>query len=125
MLSLCSSLLFYYNTFVLYCIHKRPININSRKKKSFPQFSEEEIELLSTKKPSPSAPPSNEKSLDKRFSKINIKGDKHPDDAESQKKALQNLDQMVKNIYEADLPGMCFLPPPNSRSDGYLQGACK
>lgn len=99
-------------------------NINAIK--YFLQLSEEEVDLLTTKKPSPSAPPSNEKNMDKRFSKINLKASKHPDnDAESQKKALQNLDQMVKNIYEADLPGMCFMPPPSSRSDGHLQGACK
>lgn len=55
--------------------------------------------LLSQKKPSPSAPPSNEKTL-ARASKPNIKNIRLPDEAESQKKALQNLDQMVKNIYD-------------------------
>lgn len=88
------------------------------------QFTEEEIEHLNQNLPSPSAPPATEKNLDKRMSKVNLKAAKYPDDAESQKKALQNLDQMVKNIYDADLPGMCFMPPPNSRSDGFLQGAC-
>lgn len=79
---------------------------------------------MGTKKPSPSAPPSNEKNSDKR--NVKAKGaSKYPDEGESQKQALQNLDQMVKNIYDTDLPGMCFMPPPNSRSDGYLQGACK
>lgn len=86
------------------------------------QFTEEDSSP--SKKPSPSAPPSNEKTLDKRISKANLKGNKYPDEAESHKKALQNLDQMVKDIYETDLPGMCFMPPPSSRSDGYLQGAC-
>jgi hypothetical protein len=85
--------------------------------------------MANMKKPSPSAPPSNEKNPDKRLgTKVNLKGaSKHPDEAESHKQALKNLDQMVKNIYETDLPGMCgfAMPPPNSRSDGYLQGACK
>lgn len=51
--------------------------------------------------------------------------------AESQKKALENLDQMVKSLYDAEIPGMCTFmppPPPNSKSEGnigYLQGACK
>jgi hypothetical protein len=100
--------------------------------------------LLSQKKPSPSAPPSNEK-LHARISKANIKTVRCPDEAESQKKALQNLDAMVKNIYDtgeqinlhcffirksflflSELPGMCsFMPPPNSRSDGCLSStAC-
>jgi hypothetical protein len=99
--------------------------------------------LLSQKKPSPSAPPSNEK-LHARNSKANIKNVRCPDEAESQKKALQNLDAMVKNIYDtgiqinlercfirkvfylSELPGMCsFMPPPNSRSDGCLSStAC-
>lgn len=83
------------------------------------QFTDEEM-ILMQKKPSPSAPPSND---DKR--KANLRGTKFPDEAESQKQALQNLDQMVKNIYDTDLPGMCFMPPPSSRSDGYLAGACK
>lgn len=73
-----------------------------------------------TRNPPPSAPPT-EKG-EKRNGKSNaiVKAD-------NQKKALQNLDQMVKNIYETELPGMCSFmpPPPNSRSDGYLQGACK
>lgn len=87
----------------------------------FPQLNEEE----SPQKPSPSAPPANEKSLEKRNTKTNLNNPKFTDEADSQQKALQNLDQMVKNIYDTDLPGMCFLPPPNSRSDGYLSGACK
>lgn len=85
------------------------------------QFTEEEIENLNQKKPSPSAPPSNEKCVEKHKS---LKGTKFSDDVESQKKALQNLDQMVKNIYDTELPGMCYMPPPSSRSDGYLQAAC-
>lgn len=89
------------------------------------QFTEEEIEHLNQNLPSPSAPPSTDKSLDKRMSKVNLKATKYPSETESQKKALENLDQMVKNIYDADLPGMCFMPPPNSRSDGFLQGACR
>ncbi|CRK99008.1 CLUMA_CG012144, isoform A [Clunio marinus] len=91
------------------------------------QFTEEELALLNSKNPATTATPANEKSLSrkqKRNSKINLKNTKYPDESESQKKALQNLDQMVKNIYETDLPGMCFMPPPSSRSDGYLQGAC-
>lgn len=46
---------------------------------------------------------------------------------DSQRKALDNLDEMVKSIYDTDIPGMCYLPPPpNSKSEGnmgYLQGA--
>ncbi|CAO1381025.1 unnamed protein product [Diamesa hyperborea] len=78
----------------------------------------DEIAMI-TRNPPPSAPPT-EKG-EKRNGKSNaiVKAD-------NQKKALQNLDQMVKNIYETELPGMCSFmpPPPNSRSDGYLQGAC-
>lgn len=59
--------------------------------------------LLSQKKPSPSAPPSNEKTV-ARASKPNLKSIRLPDEAESQKKALQNLDQMVKNIYDTGKP---------------------
>ncbi|ETN63420.1 soluble guanylate cyclase gcy [Anopheles darlingi] len=34
--------------------------------------------------------------------------------------ALEKLDQMVQEIYDADLPGMCFMNPPGSRSDGNI-----
>ncbi|XP_050100553.1 soluble guanylate cyclase 88E isoform X2 [Anopheles aquasalis] len=34
--------------------------------------------------------------------------------------ALEKLDQMVQEIYDADLPGMCFMNPPASRSDGNI-----
>ncbi|XP_053679980.1 soluble guanylate cyclase 88E [Anopheles nili] len=37
-----------------------------------------------------------------------------------QTKALEKLDQMVQEIYDADLPGMCFVNPPASRSDGNI-----
>ncbi|XP_049288276.1 soluble guanylate cyclase 88E isoform X1 [Anopheles funestus] len=37
-----------------------------------------------------------------------------------QTKALEKLDQMVQEIYDADLPGMCFVNPPGSRSDGNI-----
>lgn len=53
--------------------------------------------------------------------------------ADSEKKALENLDEMVKNVYDNDLPGMCWPSPPptqpsNSKSEGnlrYLQNSCK
>ena len=48
--------------------------------------------------------------------------------ADSEKRALENLDEMVKSI-DNDLPGMCWpTPPPNSNSEGnlrYLQTSCK
>ncbi|XP_058115985.1 soluble guanylate cyclase 88E [Anopheles ziemanni] len=40
---------------------------------------------------------------------------------QQQTKALEKLDQMVQEIYDADLPGMCFVnPPTTSRSDGNI-----
>uniref|UniRef100_A0A182JIS4 guanylate cyclase n=1 Tax=Anopheles atroparvus TaxID=41427 RepID=A0A182JIS4_ANOAO len=39
---------------------------------------------------------------------------------QQQTKALEKLDQMVQEIYDADLPGMCFVNPPTSRSDGNI-----
>jgi hypothetical protein len=57
------------------------------------------MDEINKKKPSPSAPPSNEKTV-ARASKSNLKNMRCPEDIESQKKALQNLDQMVKNIYD-------------------------
>jgi hypothetical protein len=72
-------------------------------------------------------PKSDKKGLnEKSILKSNLKGNKF-NQTESQQKALENLDQMVKSIYDTDLPGMCFMPPPNSKSEGnigYLQGAC-
>lgn len=121
------------------------------------QFTDEELLQLNQKKPSPSAPilPKNDSTAmattttttttaqvsktqgfnknnnnnnDKGILKTNLKGNKF-NQVESQKKALENLDQMVKSIYDTDIPGMCFMPPPpNSKSEGnigYLQGACK
>lgn len=57
------------------------------------------MDVISQKKPSPSAPPSNEKAI-ARTSKANLKNIRCPEEIESQKKALKNLDQMVKNIYD-------------------------
>uniref|UniRef100_A0A182PKI3 guanylate cyclase n=1 Tax=Anopheles epiroticus TaxID=199890 RepID=A0A182PKI3_9DIPT len=40
---------------------------------------------------------------------------------QQQTKALEKLDQMVQEIYDADLPGMCFVNSgPGSRSDGNI-----
>jgi guanylate cyclase len=105
---------------------------------------EEEIDLINNKKiPQPSAPiltkndsmttaQINEthgfkNNSEKGILKSNLKGNKFNKE-ESQKKALENLDEMVKSIYDTDIPGMCYLPPPppNSKSEGnigYLQGA--
>ena len=63
------------------------------------QLAEEEMEQENQNIPSPSAPPSNEKGI-ARTSKSNLKNIRCPEEIESQKKAIQNLDQMVKNIYE-------------------------
>jgi hypothetical protein len=64
---------------------------------------------------------------EKGILKSNLKGNKFNQD-DSRKKALENLDQMVKNIYDTtEIPGMCFMPPPNSKSEsniGYLQASC-
>jgi hypothetical protein len=102
------------------------------------KFTDDELVQLNQRKPSPSAPalPKSDGSkinADKGILKSKGKGNKF-NPAESQKKALDNLDQMVKNIYDTDIPGMCGMtafmppPPPNSKSEGnigYLQGACK
>lgn len=40
-----------------------------------------------------------------------------------QNKALEQLDKMMEEFMEADMPGMCplsFAPPPNSRSEGNI-----
>lgn len=40
-----------------------------------------------------------------------------------QNKAFEQLDKMMEEILEHDLPGMCsfnFSPPPNSQSDGQI-----
>ncbi|CAG9804018.1 unnamed protein product [Chironomus riparius] len=111
------------------------------KKQTAGQFMEEEIDLLNTKKkPQPSAPilskndsmttaqnnktQSFKTNCEKGILKSNLKGNKFNKE-ESQKKALENLDEMVKSIYDTDIPGMCYPPPPNSKSEGnigYLQG---
>ncbi|XP_058823747.1 soluble guanylate cyclase 88E [Topomyia yanbarensis] len=39
---------------------------------------------------------------------------------QKQNEALQKLDKMVEEIYETDLPAMCFMSPPISRSDGNI-----
>jgi hypothetical protein len=50
--------------------------------------------------------------------------------ADSEKRALDNLDEMVKSV-DNELPGMCWpmpTPPTNSNSEGnlrYLQTSCK
>ncbi|XP_058454622.1 soluble guanylate cyclase 88E isoform X2 [Malaya genurostris] len=39
---------------------------------------------------------------------------------QKQNEALQKLDKMVEEIYKTDLPAMCFMSPPASRSDGNI-----
>ncbi|XP_055636831.1 soluble guanylate cyclase 88E isoform X2 [Toxorhynchites rutilus septentrionalis] len=39
---------------------------------------------------------------------------------QKQNEALKKLDRMVQEIYETDLPGMCFMNPPSSRSEGNI-----
>lgn len=39
---------------------------------------------------------------------------------QKQSEALKKLDKMVQEIYETDLPGMCFMNPPASRSEGNI-----
>jgi hypothetical protein len=94
------------------------------------KFTDEELLKMNQKKPSAPDLPVNDVahgSMEK--GRIKGKSNKY-NKSESQKKALENLDQMVKSIYDADIPGMCgFMPPPppNSKSEGnigYLQGAC-
>ncbi|KAG5680710.1 hypothetical protein PVAND_010201 [Polypedilum vanderplanki] len=108
------------------------------KKHTAGQFTDEELIQLNQRKPSPSAPalPKNDgtaqsvNKIEKGILKTKGKSNKF-NQVDSQKKALENLDQMVKNIYDTDIPGMCALmtlppPPPNSKSEGnigYLQGA--
>lgn len=43
-------------------------------------------------------------------------------DKENQERALEQLDKMMEDFMDSDLPGMClnFAPPPNSRSDGNI-----
>lgn len=40
----------------------------------------------------------------------------------NQERALEQLDKMMDDFMDNDLPGMClaFAPPPNSRSDGHI-----
>lgn len=43
-------------------------------------------------------------------------------DKDNQERALEQLDKMMEDFMDSDLPGMClnFAPPPNSRSDGNI-----
>lgn len=97
------------------------------------QFTEDELLKLNQRKPSPSAPilqknDSKDPPKDPKERGIMKRGSKFSQ-ADSEKRALENLDEMVKGI-DNDLPGMCWpvsTPPPNSNSEGnlrYLQ-TCK
>lgn len=85
---------------------------------------------LNQQKPSPSAPilqKNDSKDLKKEPKEKGImKRGSRFCQADSEKRALENLDEMVKSI-DSDLPGMCW-PPPSSNSEGnlrYLQTSCK
>lgn len=83
--------------------------------------------VVDMSKPSPSAPPdkSSTNQQQQRDGKIR-KAIKFTEELESQKKALQNLDQMVKEIYENELPGMCYMNQmSNSRSEGFIHNICR
>lgn len=78
---------------------------------------------MNNENPCPSAPPE-KLSKDGKMRKVL----KFSEELESQKQALQNLDQMVKDIYENELPGMCCMPTnqmSNSRSDGFIHNICR
>lgn len=103
------------------------------------QFTDDEILKLNQRQPSPSAPV-----LQKGDSKDSSKGSEKErsimkrgprlSQADSEKRALENLDEMVKNVYDNDIPGMCWpstqqpqQQPSNSKSEGnlkYLQSSC-
>ncbi|XP_062554115.1 soluble guanylate cyclase 88E [Armigeres subalbatus] len=97
------------------------------------QFSEEELDLLSNTTNSPSA----RSFVDHEIKKSNLLSKQQNVSVSEQQKAknrkaklesvqqkqnaaLQKLDKMVQDIYETDLPGMCFMNPPTSRSDGNI-----
>lgn len=107
------------------------------------QFTDDEILKLNQRQPSPSAPV-----LQKSDSKDSSKGSEKDrsimkrgsrfSQADSEKRALENLDEMVKNVYDNDIPGMCWpspsptsqpqQQPSNSKSEGNLrclQNPCK
>lgn len=97
------------------------------------QFSEEEEVLkLNQRKPSPSAPilQKNDSKDSTKDPKDRMKRNSRFSQVDSEKRALENLDEMVKSI-DSDIPGMCWpisTPPPNSHSEGnlrYLQTSCK
>ncbi|XP_039453267.1 soluble guanylate cyclase 88E-like isoform X2 [Culex pipiens pallens] len=105
-----------------------------RKSKSYVpgQFSEEELDLLSNQTTSPSAQSSIEqpeqtkksiligKSQTYEQQKAKSRKAKLESAQQKQNEALQKLDKMVQDIYETELPGMCFMNPPASRSDGNI-----
>lgn len=77
---------------------------------------------MSNLTPSPSAPPDKSSTRDGKIRKAL----KFTEELESQKKALQNLDKMVKEIYENELPGMCYMNQmSNSRSEGFIHNICR
>jgi hypothetical protein len=83
--------------------------------------------------PSPSAPalPKDGKDSPKVNERGIMKRGSRFSQADSEKRALENLDEMVKHVYDEDLPGMCWpqpSKPSNSKSEGnlrYLQTSCK
>ncbi|XP_062716548.1 soluble guanylate cyclase 88E [Aedes albopictus] len=118
------------------CAFSPPPAFRSKSKHYIPgQFSEEELDLLSNTTNSPSAqssidhPDAIKKSnlLSKPqnvsiYDQQKVKNRKAKLDSVQQKQneALQKLDKMVQEIYDTDLPGMCFMNPPASRSDGNI-----
>ncbi|XP_065081718.1 soluble guanylate cyclase 88E isoform X2 [Ochlerotatus camptorhynchus] len=120
------------------CAFSPPPAFRSKSKSYVPgQFSQEELDLLSDT----TNPPSAHSSIDHQetIKKSNLltkaqtvsvggyeqqktKNRKAKLDSVQQKQneALQKLDKMVQEIYDTDLPGMCFMNPPASRSDGNI-----
>lgn len=93
---------------------------------------------LNHRQPSPSAPVLQKNDT----SKLNeakerergiLKFNSRLNQTELEKRALKNLDEMVKGVYDNDLPGMCWpssssSQPSNSKSEGnlrYLQNSCE
>lgn len=105
------------------------------------QFTDDEILKLNQRQP-PSAPvlqKGDSKDSSRRGEKDRsiMKRGSRFSQADSEKRALENLDEMVKNVYDNDIPGMCWpssspstqhQQPSNSKSEGNLiclQNSCK
>ncbi|XP_055602973.1 soluble guanylate cyclase 88E [Uranotaenia lowii] len=123
------------------CAFSPPPGFRSKSKSFIPgQFTQEELDLLSNTTNSPSAQSSIDQNVQPELPKKSnlVNRSQHPTSStyeqqrakmrkakldsvqQKQNEALKKLDKMVQDIYDTDLPGMCFMNPPGSRSDSNI-----